>query len=53
MYESRVVAPLRRQLRRAQEAGHLQAIDEIWGELQDAQKQHRMLIDRGTFVERP
>ncbi|MDR6224112.1 hypothetical protein [Desmospora profundinema] len=53
LYESRVVAPLRSQLRRAQQGGHLQVVDEIWGKLQDAQKHHRILIARGTFVERP
>lgn len=53
LYERREVAPLRRQLRRAQQAGHLQVIDEVWEDLQDARKQHRRLIDRGTFVERP
>jgi hypothetical protein len=52
-YESRVVAPLRRQLRRAQLRGNHSFIDDIWGELEEAQKQHRILRDRNTFRERP
>jgi hypothetical protein len=52
-YESRVVAPLYRRLRRAQLRGNHSLIDEIWGELEEARKQHRIFRDRNTFMKRP
>ncbi|EGK13532.1 hypothetical protein ACFQ49_05190 [Kroppenstedtia eburnea] len=53
LFYSREVAPLRRELRRAQQARHLEAVDDLWKRLQESLKQHRLLVKRARFVARP
>ncbi|GGA33942.1 hypothetical protein GCM10007416_03340 [Kroppenstedtia guangzhouensis] len=53
LFYSREVAPLRRELRRAQQSRHLEAVDNLWKRLQESLKQHRLLVKRARFVTRP
>ncbi|MFD1426343.1 hypothetical protein ACFQ4Y_05255 [Kroppenstedtia sanguinis] len=45
------MAPLQRELRRAQQARHLEAVDDLWKRLQESLRQHRLLVKRARFVD--
>ncbi|PTX64534.1 hypothetical protein C8P63_10227 [Melghirimyces profundicolus] len=53
LYYSRVVAPLRRDLRRARRTGRLDLVDDLWKQVENALRQHRILLKRARFVVRP
>ncbi|MGF7089579.1 hypothetical protein JOD24_003464 [Kroppenstedtia sanguinis] len=51
LFYSQEVAPLQRELRRAQQARHLEAVDDLWKRLQESLRQHRLLVKRARFVD--
>ncbi|MCS1351318.1 hypothetical protein [Mechercharimyces sp. CAU 1602] len=52
-YFSNHVAPLKKELRRAQEAGHYEAIPSQWMLLQEHLRKHRRLVREANFIQRP
>ncbi|MFC4077147.1 hypothetical protein [Salinithrix halophila] len=53
LFYSQVVAPLRKELKRAQLSGNHSVIDQVWGKLKETLKHHRILIARATYIDRP
>ncbi|MDA8353686.1 MAG: hypothetical protein M0Z65_11015 [Firmicutes bacterium] len=53
LYYSQIVAPIQRELRRAQQFRNLDVIDELWNKREQALRQYQLLVKRACYIKRP